>query len=482
VALTPRRSGEGVRTALAVLSDAMVHDDPYTRFAAAVAMRKLAEAVCEPSHSTRLAHGLLAATLLGQLHSPPSSLQRLAREAQRLIRGCATAATGVADVSAAAEGPSPPSSASSLASSSANLIDSVVGADGSLSYAKGGVSVSDARPLESRRGIVGRTHCFARLRSLPARLFNLATARAHQAKRCDDATLSDLSLGRAHGVLLSRAAVSAGVREVSLAHHRKNSGAASGSAKRYHGRTTYRDAHMNEPRRIHKVNPRLLDDLDALLATWDRRGLTPPLPYRRGSVGELQVREIEHVVLDPAQHDCPAGPDAAGVPCGCDWHCDGGIRGYKLWVPLQKESLNHTNILVAPLSHVRSLCEIAASLEDADEGKRPTAAAAKDAADADEAAASRGDEMVRINATDALTADGPRMESQGELHARERDTLALESVSCTITAAPGDLLLFFPGVYHRTQDVAAYRIAMIAEATHGVDGGSDPDKSNALRP
>ena len=43
--------------------------------------------------------------------------------------------------------------------------------------------------------------------------------------------------------------------------------------------------------------------------------------------------------------------------------------------------------------------------------------------------------------------------------------LALEAVGCPMHMAVGDVLLFFPGVFHRTQDALNHRVALIAEAT-----------------
>ena len=130
-----------------------------------------------------------------------------------------------------------------------------------------------------------------------------------------------------------------------------NSSGTTQAVKRYHGRSTFRGGKMNNPAEIHQVNPRLLETLDGFLAEYNRRGYTPPLPYLVGAGAwgaDLQVREIEHVVLDPQQHDCPY-KTAGSIPCGCDWHVDGGMRGYKLWVPLRKQALNLTNIVLAPM-------------------------------------------------------------------------------------------------------------------------------------
>ena len=51
-----------------------------------------------------------------------------------------------------------------------------------------------------------------------------------------------------------------------------------------------------------------------------------------------------------------------------------------------------------------------------------------------------------------------------EVESRKRDQRALQAVGCVVPAEPGDVLLWFPGVFHRTQDVAGHRVAIIAEA------------------
>ena len=64
----------------------------------------------------------------------------------------------------------------------------------------------------------------------------------------------------------------------------------------------------------------------------------------------------------------------------------------------------------------------------------------------------RTDEMARALSQDA------------EVFAQERDDLALEAAGCVVHAAPGDVLLLGPDVFHRTQDVAASRVALLVEA------------------
>jgi hypothetical protein len=257
---------------------------------------------------------------------------------------------------------------------------------------------------------------------------------------------------RATGLLLVRGAISATMREVSLQYLNELLRNASGimlDVKRFHGRSAYRGGNMNDAQLIHSVNPQLLDALDGLLTELDQRGLTPPLPYlteRR----PLQVREIEHVVLDPAEHDCPTGEED-GVPCGCDWHVDGGMRGFKLWLPLRKEARpdarEHQNVVVAPLDEVQRLCDLVDHLN----------------VNTNVAPLPPPEDRVEYH-TDSNGTSGWVRSSGYEAESRKRDQRALQAVGCVVPAEPGDVLLWFPGVFHRTQDVAGHRVAIIAEA------------------
>lgn len=207
---------------------------------------------------------------------------------------------------------------------------------------------------------------------------------------------------------------------------------------------------MNNPAEIHTINPQLLDRLDGLLAGWERRALTPSLPYL-AELRPLQIREIETIVLDPKEHDCPWGEED-GVPCGCDWHVDGGMRGFKLWTPLEKEvrpdAHEHQNIVVAPFNNVQQLCDLANSL-NASGSVGPREAPAD----------------VWEMRSDSDGSRGWRRDSGYEVESRKSDKRALQAASCIVATDPGDLLLFFPGIFHRTQDVDGHRVAIIAEAT-----------------
>ena len=55
-------------------------------------------------------------------------------------------------------------------------------------------------------------------------------------------------------------------------------------------------------------------------------------------------------------------------------------------------------------------------------------------------------------------------QSKAEKVSRERDTEALEAASCLVEARRGDVIVMFPQLFHRTQDVAASRLALLVEA------------------
>ena len=60
--------------------------------------------------------------------------------------------------------------------------------------------------------------------------------------------------------------------------------------------------------------------------------------------------------------------------------------------------------------------------------------------------------------------DWESIHSGGKHPAEVADHAGLEAAACLVIAEPGDSLLLFPEVYHRTQDIATSRIAAIVEA------------------
>ena len=56
------------------------------------------------------------------------------------------------------------------------------------------------------------------------------------------------------------------------------------------------------------------------------------------------------------------------------------------------------------------------------------------------------------------------LRKDSEVFSSERDDLALEAASCLVTADVGDVLLIGPDVFHRTQNMAVSRLALLVEA------------------
>ena len=129
-----------------------------------------------------------------------------------------------------------------------------------------------------------------------------------------------------------------------------------------------------------------------------------------------------------------------------------------MWAPLQKEdkpdSRAQQNIVVAPLNNAQQLCELV---------ERLNATIGADTLAKEGVRAQPKDEWQLR--TDADGTSGWSLEDGYEAHGRRSDKRALEAASCVVEADAGDVLLFFPGVFHRTQDVDGKRVAIIAEAT-----------------
>ena len=141
--------------------------------------------------------------------------------------------------------------------------------------------------------------------------------------------------------------------------------------------------------------------------------------------------------------------------CATDWHVDGGARGYNLWLLLHKSHAvdakaedeidasvvrNYSNIKVVPYDNARALCSLAARLN------------------ASMSASAR--QPGCLDGLDCPSADQPFDDDA----TNNMDEAALEAASCRVDADPGDALLLFPGVFHRTQDLRVDRVAMLTEA------------------
>ena len=441
VQLAPRTQ-PGLMNAAEELITVMIEHDMYTRFAGVVALRKLAAATCE---DPQIISDVIA-SVVGQLHAGPSSsegvpspsLARAADTVRALLRRCGQGA---------------------------GMQQAEVRPDGSSSS----VNDSPTPRVRDRRGVVGATHCFSLMRELPEHVQQQAYDTFQATKNCN---LTDTSQVRSRGVLLVPSVMESAdlePNEVYLKELMANASEGTQGVKRFHGRSTFRGGKMNSAHLIDEVNPRLLDKLDRMLGEWNKKGYTPLLPWLESENATapktntpLQVREIEHVVINPDEHDCPYGT-TDGIPCGCDWHVDGGMKGYKIWVPMSKEQLPNarekTNVLVVPMDNAQRLCELAGRLN-------ASAAAAESGSDA--ASARVEEEHVWSQRDDSKfgTAGEWVLEEVADVKSKVSDRRALEAASCVVEADVGDLLLFYPGVYHRTQDAELHRVSFIAEATH----------------
>lgn len=113
---------------------------------------------------------------------------------------------------------------------------------------------------------------------------------------------------------------------------------------------------------------------------------------------------------------------------------------------------DHSNILVAPLNNVQTLCDIMESVNASYTGPRNTERFPK-----------RG-ETERQSVTDAMGGNGVKAVEMGEVYSRARDDEFLEAASCLVRPENGDAILIFPDVFHRTQDIVVTRLAFITEA------------------
>ena len=106
------------------------------------------------------------------------------------------------------------------------------------------------------------------------------------------------------------------------------------------------------------------------------------------------------------------------------------------------------------MNHLQQLCDLALELNASYSGDRA----------ADAAALPRRGQRVLQTVTDAAGGNGQREEEQTESFARERDSEVLEAASCVVRAERGDVLLLWPDLFHRTQNMAIDRVALNAEA------------------
>eukprot|EP00966_Prymnesium_polylepis_P314668 7271028-Prymnesium_polylepis.1 len=231
---------------------------------------------------------------------------------------------------------------------------------------------------------------------------------------------------------------------------------------------------QNAPQ-LHRALNALLAKLDARAAVpplWARSG-APPTPAQLGAPPRLYGAEFLEIDAAAQEVTCTKEMSTGGwASCATQWHIDGGRRTYKLWGLLSRaESVDgaalaraglsptaapaeHSNLVVAPFDHVQRLCDIALELNASYTGDRAAAAAS----------IPRRGQTVHQFVTDASGGNGGRDEEQLEIFARVADEEVLEEVGCVLDVERGDVVLLFPDLFHRTQDLAVDRLAFNAEA------------------
>jgi hypothetical protein len=365
-------------------------------------------------------------------------------------------------------------------------------------------------PMMSHKGVVGMMehlksrHCIAALRALPQQQLLTAFRRFREVKACD---LENEGQARTRGALLVRGAL--GREEISQAYAHWSKylrGNQSGNAQpgNHVGRTIWRSGGAPLPEALTRRLDGLLDGLASrgVLPTAWPRAMTAPGDAALGSEGSSpQVQDsAEYIELDVLQQK-QSCPQREWQMCGTDWHVDGGLRGFKLWVLLRKDAVlrpgfdwravgvdpasparEHANLVIAPSSNLRGLCDLALELnrtgswaEEEGSDRRGKSGRPKGGGGADDCTGVEGvtdAKQVVISASDQVgqciyERAGELQQSlkqNSEIFSRERDKLALEAASCPVHADEGDMLLTFPDVFHRTQDIAASRLALLAEA------------------
>lgn len=184
----------------------------------------------------------------------------------------------------------------------------------------------------------------------------------------------------------------------------------------------------------------------------------------------VQMAGIEFLELDPEQqYRTCMKPD--WMDCGCEWHVDGGHRGYKVWALLHKgaphpkvpaeyaaaPARDNANVAVAPMDHVQQICEIAINL-NASLGEAHAEELAREIPKAGST------QTVRSSDAAGSALSGEIQEQLQETYARTKDQKVLNEASCVLDADPGDIFLFYPELFHRTQDIGMPRLAFIADA------------------
>ena len=323
-------------------------------------------------------------------------------------------------------------------------------------------------------------HCSAAMRSLPQEVL-LDTFKAFASKKSCELEKEEGSASR--GVLLVRGALTDEVAELAYDYWVKwMHGNASGTVQpgRFSGRTIWRGGGAPLP-------SQLVDALHSLLEGWHSRGLLPAVWPRVDAAAASAAIGTESGGLPPELQDTAEFielnsrtqhaecHDFAWPLCATDWHVDGGLRGYKLWSILKRErhlnttfrwnrtgidprrsnAKDHGNLIVAPTSNVRALCELAFEINRtrvAAETMETTARLEEEDATGHDDRPMTGLGQLVSQASQCITSGLASILNRcaaGEVFSQLRDDLALEVAGCHVRAEVGDVLLLHPDVFHR---------------------------------
>ena len=257
----------------------------------------------------------------------------------------------------------------------------------------------------------------------------------------DAGSAGEAALARKHGLLIRRQVLN----HTALAEVRKSFRAllADGPSWDKHNQAgrTFMGA-LSDPNAMARQIPETVHVLNNALRDWCERGVLPP-----SRCPQLSATEFVHLNRTLSELMCSATEEK----CGCDWHMDGdfspdGVRATKLWLMVGKtgeDVRKHSNLVLAPLDALNELCSRA----------------------------------LAINASVGVLYPQPPPITDPDMRQmieQRIDSDALEAVSCTVVADPGDLVLFTNTVYHRTQDMLAQtRVALVVEAVHSTWSGGD---------
>ena len=480
------------------------------RLATLAAIRRIATRCCDPPRAAEA-----AGALAGLEREPGDDAWSVHLEqAEDVLRACGgdgrgadvvASATAGGDASAAADDP-PTWSFVDGTSPLLNLPPVVDEApQPSTDTASADANPAASVPFVTSKGKVGimdhlrGRHCVAALRSMPQQVL-LATYRAFLApggpKSCD---LESEVGGAARGALLARGALGEEEAELMYAYWaRQFIGNASGTVRdpgRFVGRTIWRGGGA-------PLDDKVVDALHRVLERWHALGVAPAVwPRSHAAAADAALGgsaaisgaptlqdSSEYIELDARKQHATC-PDREWTRCATDWHVDGGLRGYKLWTvvrrdarlrpdlnwrftgidPAARAAREHGNIVISTSSNLRALCELAfevnrsmtaASVGTADGGNDELQGLDRVTERKVESSSSQKGQCIYERHNEHMAS----MRKDSEVFSQERDELALEAAGCVVTADVGDVLLIGPDVFHRTQDMAASRLALLVEA------------------